>query len=313
VYWPEDNPVFALKTDLQFYRTARDVSELLGGNIDIPPKLTERLGSERVRRSAGLSELSDTEAVVDFDEAVRDSFESVRDLYRGSSALIATELVDKYRTVQEKVLSCVSVVETEAPFAFFCLRGTEDYAPSWVFIREDKTVTTDLTQIVNELRSRLVSTKDVTPDNRDWTMAVARASHDLQAKLFDLLPHRNRRAMLVVRYCLEHLNAEDCDTQKVNELLRFIPDGKSSFQEDVDLEALSREALRVLRPHLAAFRARNARNRLKSISSLKREFRRGSFALTAEDISTLSAAIHPATRTVEQAAAAIIGIHPDDR
>jgi superfamily II DNA or RNA helicase len=182
VYWPQDHPVFALDTDLKFYRTASDVSELLGGNIDIPLSLTDRLGSLSVKRGKGIGDQSPSTARAEFDAAVSDSFEIIHELYDGSEALIDRTLVEQYRNVGAPVLSCVSVVHTPSSFSFFCLRGSDDRAPSWVFIGQDDRPLTDLVEVVPALREHLSEAIDMDPDEADWAMAIEQAIFKLEAR-----------------------------------------------------------------------------------------------------------------------------------
>lgn len=310
VYWPFDHKVFALDTDLHFYRTASDVGELLGSNIDIPPKLTERLGTEQVRRSIGVAPENLSTARAEFDAAVRDAFEPVRELYSGSCAIVDESRVELYRDVTQPVLSCVCVVRTVQPFAFYCLRGTEDRAPTWLLFDGDDSATTDLGEIADELRDRLRDAEDIDPGDETWSDAMSEAARLLEGHTLKMLPHRNRRALEVLSYCLSrHKTDDDEERRLVAELMRVAAGTAQSASHSVDLEHFSQETIRILQPPLVQMRSRNRQNRLKSINVLKAEFRKGRFGIRREQINHLISAMRPAPRLENRVVAAIIGVN----
>jgi hypothetical protein len=117
-YWPEDSEEFALRSD-ERYET---VESLIGSNMPLPPELSPDAGS--VIRAADLArEYDERGADADWD-GVQDAFAPVRELVKGDTALVSEATYRHYRHVTAHVLSRVSLVKAEQPWAFFCVRGT---------------------------------------------------------------------------------------------------------------------------------------------------------------------------------------------
>ena len=87
---------------------------------------------------------------------IDDAFQPVRDLIAGRNALIDETTYEHYRNVHYRVLSRVSLVRADSPWAFFCMSAGTFKAPKWViFTSVDAKPKTELSAVATALRARL--------------------------------------------------------------------------------------------------------------------------------------------------------------
>jgi len=131
-WWPDDAPEFQLSSDERFVERYETVENLLGSNMPLP----ENLKSEQGRR------LSARDLIAEYEreagtmrwDGIEDAFESVRALVGGDRPLIDAELYARYHGVAARVLSRVSLVEAQGPWAFFCIAAGTYGAPRWLLL-----------------------------------------------------------------------------------------------------------------------------------------------------------------------------------
>jgi hypothetical protein len=312
IYWPEDHEYFILDTDTRFYRTAHHVELLLGGNIEIPVTLTERLQAKAVRRSGSVLTLAAEAESGSFGRSIQDAFAPLRGLVSGDDPLIREAVYTTYRTVSERVISCVSVVSSAESFAFFALRETKDTAPRWVFIMPDGTATTDLRDIARELRQRLPDAESVEPTTDAWSTAVGQAVTRLRQSARELVPHRYNRALDLLEYCLSRENPSSPERARlVRELLNILHGDETARDVRVDLRSLGREALKLAQPALQKLRASTRRHNYVSLGDLKGLFRKGEFEISTDELSGLVSGLEMLPALEDRVVAAIVGAGVD--
>lgn len=157
VYWPDDDPAFAVRADEHFFERHSLVAELLGSNMPAP-ELTKRLETDagRVIRHTDMVDLVDkAESFDDWSELV-DALAPVREFVDGDESLVPIEIYRRLRKSKARVLSSISVVSSAREFGFFAISGVEFGSPLWVFLDGiDGELTVDLAGVADELRAVL--------------------------------------------------------------------------------------------------------------------------------------------------------------
>lgn len=196
-WWPQDAPELALRSDERFIERYETVESLLGSNLPLP----KEMGSSD-RHSAGI--ITADQAIQEFAEeqsrepwdGLRDVFAPVRELVDGREALIPKGVYEHYRKVSARVLSRVSLVQADKPWALVCFTGSSIGAPRWVFVQDSPAaIMSDLAEITSALRERLgPGTQDLslTEKGMSWLDRVLAIVKDQE---LSLLPRRKRRAL----------------------------------------------------------------------------------------------------------------------
>ena len=149
VYWPDDSSEFALRADERFFERHQFVAQVLGSNLPLPESLA--VPTEQI-----IAELENPPSEAQNWEELQDAFEPIRCLISGDSALILEETYEQLRDSRARVISSVSLVEANHPWAFFAIKGTERNAPRWVYFeRPQADPITDLEIISSQLRQNL--------------------------------------------------------------------------------------------------------------------------------------------------------------
>ncbi|MFB6259781.1 MAG: SNF2-related protein, partial [Thiohalorhabdaceae bacterium] len=202
VWWPRDDPAFALTADERFVQRHAAVDQLLGSNLPLP---------EALRRTSGEAVDTDT-LIAEYEKAARaaeagqvqDAFEPVRGLVDGPEALVDGATYEHYRSVGARVVARVSVVRAEAPWAFFCRAGTGDRAPQWILLPSLAAEPATTLEAVSEgLRHRL----SPDPGNAELDEAAAEALGRFVDRLAEterrMLPRKKQRALEEMTAVLE--------------------------------------------------------------------------------------------------------------
>jgi hypothetical protein len=309
IYWPDDHPECALKTDERFYRTARDVDEVLGSNIEIPELLTDKVHALPVKRSQGVSSLMQAAPEDSYNEAIQDAFAPLRELVFGPTALIDQDLYRKYSTVSERVLSCVSVITSRNRFVFYALRGTDNQAPRWVLLQDGKPPCTELVAIAACIRSELPSSEPVDLTTEVWSTALETALAQLPMAELELLPNRQRRALDVLKYCVENqAPGSDAEATHVELIRSCLNGGPGRNGMRIDLRRLARAAIKAMSPKLQELRSNSRRSTFVSIKRLIKEHRKGRYRLSENDLAALADEVAVDRPLEERIIAAIVGV-----
>jgi hypothetical protein len=249
-YWPEEKPIFALRADERFFRRHRFVAEYLGSNLTLP-------GSDIVDAREMAAWQTNNQAENDpYDwQQIRDAFEPVRNLVSGPDRLIQDmEIYNQLRHTTARVLSSVSIVTADHPWAFFAIAGTEWGAPRWVYLDGLHTsAVTDLEQISRSLRQQLghEQTHQRTFDvlAADYLTAFLNRLNDIELAL---LPIKKQRALHEMSKVLEmyqsqaHSHGDVHRQEVVDQLLALFDDTKREMS--VDWSTLADDWLDLIRP-----------------------------------------------------------------
>jgi superfamily II DNA/RNA helicase len=159
IFWPDDHDVFKLEADQKFINRHELVSTVIGSNISIPETFytngTDKIAPEEMKKLYEERQKEDREW-----SGVDDAFKPVREFIE-TGGLIDQELYEQYKEVTAKVLSRISIVESNDSWAFFALKGTEKRAPKWVLIKNERDLIRDLPEICSFLRSKLPNCSNI--------------------------------------------------------------------------------------------------------------------------------------------------------
>lgn len=203
-WWPEDATEFALRRDERFVERYDTVESLLGANMPLPDDMIERLRRGDETPVVARDMIKAVEEVEEKDwEAADDAFEPVRSLVEGPLALVPEKTYQEFRSETAKVMSRVSLVATDRPWAFFCIRGSRQGAPQWIYMDSPESEPqTELLAIAGQLRTRLTpATIDLDPDERAMSL-LNRFLDGLSQNELRLLPPKKRRLLNEMEYVL---------------------------------------------------------------------------------------------------------------
>jgi superfamily II DNA or RNA helicase len=257
VWWPEDSEEFALRSsERKFLARHGLVSDLLGSNVPLPKNSSQEknqdLSNEAVTPEEDIATLKLEQAVGRRGYELGDVFDPVRSLVEGDQPLVPRQDYDKLRASKARVVSALSVVEAQHPWAFFAIAGTEWGAPRWVYLDYlEATPITDLEQISQKLRENLVSpVKDCPLEiGTTWLekfLNILKQTEEL------LLPKKKQRALVEMKWVLKKYKekaAKDKDIERewlVQEWLVLVEE--ESRKQRIDLSILAEQWLDLIRP-----------------------------------------------------------------
>jgi hypothetical protein len=202
-WWPQDAPEFALSSDERFLERYETVDSLLGSNMPLPETMLNA-PPRPLRAEDVMAEYETRAEPIEWD-GIHDAFEPVRQLMEGQEPLVDPEIYDHYRRVTARILSRVSVVRTERPWAFFCLSGGSFRAPHWALFTGVKGgAVTDLGEICQGLRQRLSGEVEDLPMDAVAAEQLARFIRRLSDTERSLLPRKKQRALDEMEKVLKH-------------------------------------------------------------------------------------------------------------
>lgn len=203
-WWPEDAEEFALSSDERFIERYETVDALLGSNLPLPEAM--RSVEPKPIKAQELIKEYENEMERGAWDGIQDAFEPIRALIDGPAALVDGKTYEHYRKVGVRVLSRVSLVKSDTPWAFFCLAGGEFDAPRWLFLPSFMgRPLAELEEICRCLRERL------TPATENLPMTDLAADHlkRFLSRLADaerlLLPAKKQRALEEMQLVVEQL------------------------------------------------------------------------------------------------------------
>jgi len=202
-WWPQDAPEFALTSDERFVERYETVESLLGSNMPLP---SEMLGDREkpVSTQTIIREYEEQAREAEWD-GIRDAFEPVRLLVDGADALVPPATCDAYRRTNAQVMSRVSVVQSQRPWAFFSLSGGSFHAPHWIlFTRPDAAPIAELGPICDRLRERLNHAAVDLPMDQRAADVLAGFIDQLGRAERALLPRKKQRALDEMELVLRH-------------------------------------------------------------------------------------------------------------
>lgn len=251
-WWPQDAPELALRSDERFVERYETVENLLGSNLPLPEALATGRGevTEVVTAEQAIKEFAEQQDREPWD-GLRDVFGPVRDLISGPDALVPDAVYEHYRGVATRVLSRVSIVDAEEPWALVCFTGSRLGAPRWVFVRDAPSqVVADLTEITAELRQRLgPTTVDVklSDTGMRWLDRVLTIAKERE---ISLLPRRKQRALEEMQLILASYSDGPFGSPESEARLRHLLGvlNRESLDDCYDWDAIAEAWLDLIRP-----------------------------------------------------------------
>ena len=246
VYWPEDSPAFALRTDERFYARHQEVAFYLGANIAIPTP-----GKGEIVAVPPAIEEYEAASPADWDE-IRDAFAPVRGLVSGGQALVPAAVYSQVRGSQARVISSVSIVAASTPWAFFAVAGSVWGAPRWVYLDSlGAEPLTTLNGVVDALRARLATCANRQYDSTAGTL-LAQFLDRLRSTERLLLPRKKQQALhemtrVLKQYRRAAIATGDSRRELVTRTLLNLLPGRPD-EETADLSALAECWLDLIRP-----------------------------------------------------------------
>ena len=304
IYWPLDDPAFALTTDEKLFRRNDFVDGLMGANIELPGRTS--------LAPVDPAEIHDEAEKLANEEWVEDAFSPVRRLVEGDAALIEQERYEMIRGSDESIVCAVSVVRAAEPWAFFALQGTEIDTPRWVFLDSvDSPPVTSLRDVSLRLQYHLSrNPRDIVLDHHAAEQ-ISKFVEALQAQEISLLPRRKQRALTQMGSILDEYHTKaniDEDHRRAEVTGRLLGLLK---QEEPDRRVSPDELalcwLNAVRPHKQRFLQElgNAR-RLFLLSDLSSNLK--SNPLTTEQLEQAFSCVQYTKPLGETIAAAIVGV-----
>jgi hypothetical protein len=201
VFWPDDAEEFALRASELLLDRMKDVADLLGLNIPLPPHLKSvdpesSVRAEEMQRI--LAQLGNEAG----DETLRDAFHAVRALVEGASALVPTDVYRTVRRSRAEIRTAVSVLRAEQQWGFYAISAVGRAAPRWMYVDGASTEPiTDLDRIAERLRERLAQPVERELDEHAGEVMAHDLAH-LQTWEERTLPRRKQRALRLLRAVL---------------------------------------------------------------------------------------------------------------
>jgi SNF2-related domain/Helicase conserved C-terminal domain len=260
VLWPRETGPFSLRLDERLVERHRTVATLIGANLELPAELTEELYA-----TDQLESIAQENQPERWDD-LRDAFAPVRSLLERELPLVPPDVYERLRKSTARVVSSVSVVQAEIPWAFFAIAGTEWGAPRWVYLDEDRVdPVIDLESVEIALRRRLgPSIVDRPLDEKAAAVLTAFVTR-LKASEHLLLPKKKQRALeqmakVLKRYATQAAKVGDEDRMRLaHELAGLV--NRQFEDQAVDLRALADCWLSVISPYWIACLTRAGRSR----------------------------------------------------
>lgn len=245
VWWPQDSAEFATRAAEMLAERNAETTALLGSNLELP--ILEH-GKDIVRGE----DLNHKALERGEWDGLKDVFAPVRDLVEGDQALIPREVYEAARGRTERVVSRISVLETESdPWAFFALRNPTTGAPIWMLLEHgDPEPTIGLGDVAQRIRVRL---SEGVRDARGASEADAWTGHFVEAaqrQEIKLLPRKLQRALeqmaeSCAAWASRARGANDFDLAARWEALRDVARGRDAH---LDWFQLAHAWLRLTRP-----------------------------------------------------------------
>ena len=201
ILWPRDSQEFAAYARDRFFDRNLFISAVLGSNVILPDDLVD---PARFADDAGSTAPITVEQVMreweqgDDLGADQDAFSPIRDLVSGASALIPEHVYAAVRTSKAHVLSAVSVVTSETPWAFFVIADNDRGAPMLVYLDNLKPDTAPITRldlVAAGIRRRLDGSPRSRKIDAEVGALVPRFLANLAHARRALLPRRKQRAL----------------------------------------------------------------------------------------------------------------------
>jgi len=312
-WWPEDSPEFALRRDERFLERFDTVETLLGANMPLPKEMV------REWHKAGAQPVGAREMIDALEQVAEkewrdwvDAFDPVRELVEGDDALVSEDTYNSMRNELAKVFSRVSTIPATRTWAFFCIRGSSEAAPQWIFMESpDKPPESDIGKITRRLRQVLKPELENIPPSPAAMRLLERFLDGMTKQAMDLLPPKKRRLLkemeLLLTYYMESAikSGRNDDAEFLRTVITAINDHEKNDRPD--LSAMAEAWMDLIRPiWFQALRDRRRARplRLKDLRTTLKKDNVLTVAKIRESLTGLPLAIP----VREQIAACILGV-----
>lgn len=255
VWWPKDSESFSLKADQKFYQRYTEVKEILGSNLSLP----EGLIPEEVQPSGPstaeemIQQIKEMERKGQAWDGLRDAFEPVRELVDTETGLVPPAVYDDVRNSKARVVSTVSLVRSETPWAFMAISGAEHGAPKWILLDSlSAAPATHLEDVTRKLRHLLSADIEERSMDKKASDLIERFLNRVLETEALLLPRKKQRALeemqLMLRNYLKQAESErDVERKELMEAALSLLDIPANEEERPDLDAVAEAWLDLIR------------------------------------------------------------------
>lgn len=238
-WWPDDAPEFALSSDERFVERYETVESLLGSNMPLPEGMQTRRADPL--SAADLIRAYEQEAERSQWDGIQDAFEPVRSLVQGECALVDDKTYEAYRASTARVLSRVSLVRSDRPWAFFCIAAGSFGAPRWIFMPSFMgEPVTDLQAVCAQLRGRLTSEVEDLPMTDRAAEYLNRFVGRISVVERQLLPRKKQCALEEMALIIERFlkraaeRRDDARLRQYQSILDMLRKTNPDYQPDWD-------------------------------------------------------------------------------
>jgi superfamily II DNA/RNA helicase len=275
IFWPNDHDVFKLEADQKFINRHDLVSTVIGSNISVPEEFytngTDKIAPEEMTNLYEKRQKEDREW-----GGVDDAFKPVREFIE-PDGLIGSELYEQYKAVTAKVLSRISIVDSDESWGFFAIKGTEKRAPKWVLIKNKRELIRDLPEICSFLRSKLPNCSNIETRSKAVETSVDKFVQLLNNGQIQLLPNKKRLSLrmfeeLLKKWIKTEQKKDDPDKSLIfiyNNFQNLFKNHFSFSGHSIDCYEFSQLWLDLLHPYFSKAEEAQTNRRSKHINSLR--------------------------------------------
>jgi SNF2-related domain/Helicase conserved C-terminal domain len=313
-HWPANSPEFSLRSDDRLAARVQLVEDLLRSNIKMPTEdgsITELETSTPITTKALVKLLEKEQESEERLDALKDAFSEVRSLVEGDTALISPADYESVRDSKARVISAISVIESERRWCFLAVAGVADGMPQWVLVRDaDPTVSVDLHQIPKELRGLLGDHATNRPLDEDAAEILDSCLNTLRANERALLPRKRVRALEEMEVVLlTYLKAakrskDDSRERLISGILAAVSLKRSD--DVVDLRRMADWWLDLIRPVWREHFSSKSRRRVGRLQHLRKPLR--AKPLSDRELSTAFEHVVEIPSLDRRVIAAIVGV-----
>ncbi|MCB9236008.1 MAG: hypothetical protein H6581_30455 [Bacteroidia bacterium] len=303
IFWPDDSDEFALKKDERLAATLELVDDMIGANIRLP----QGYKNSSIQAKDAIKDFKEHQKKDKTWEGIQYAFKPVQDLI-GNSGLISEADYDIMKGVTAKIKSGVSLVPGNKPWGFFCIRGSDNHAPRWLYFEPGKPPETELALICKKLNENLKNSDDI-PWNPGFSKIIKQYVDSVHSYEIELLPPKKRRALKLLRDTLEKYKKKETPGSEMyaicHDLLRvFLP--HEDRKVGIDYDRFGSLWLNIVQPRLIEKRKAARSSQVFDLNSLKQELQ--SNPVSIDQLKFLQENIPIVDHLDRRIAACIIGV-----
>jgi hypothetical protein len=205
VWWPEDSDAYSLKTDRKFFRRYSEVKDILGSNLELP----ENLIPEELSDTAPSTVEEMVEKLDELDKAgqswdgIQDAFQPVNELVDPEIGIVPVEIYNQLKRSKARVISSVSLIKSDRPWAFFAIGGVDRGAPKWVYLDNwmAKPVT-HLADVAQKLKEHLEGDVEGREMDSEASLLIEKFLNQILSTEKSFYQGRNKERYLRWKLCL---------------------------------------------------------------------------------------------------------------